>query len=321
MSQETVTIVTQTSVRPEAEEQFSRWQVETSSGISQLPGFIEQTVLPPSPPTQVDWVILQRFDSDAAARTWLNSPERAARIEGAAPMLVGRDDVHVVSDGAEGVESKGVLPAPISVVVSTRVRPGSETEYRAWERRIAAAQTKAAGFKGYRFEPPIPHVQEDFLAILRFDSEANLQKWLDSPVRHQLVDEATAFTEEFHTRVVRTGFDHWFRAETSAAGQPPPAWKQNMMVVLMLYPVVFLFGLWVQTPLLDRELGLPFAVALFIGNVASVTALNWLVPWINGRFDWWLQPKSSNRLRTNLIGVAIVLAGYAVLVVVFWQFF
>ena len=68
---------------------------------------------------------------------------------------------------------------------------------------------------------------------------------------------------------MRTGFDQWF--PVAAAGTAPPAaWKQNMLVLLLLYPVVFLFGLLVQTPLLTGRAGLPFAVALFIGNVVSV---------------------------------------------------
>ena len=117
----------------------------------------------------------------------------------------------------------------------------------------------------------MPGVQDDWLAILRFDTEANLQAWLDSPERQKLLREAEAFTEEFHARIVRTGFDQWF--PVPAAGASPPAvWKQNMLVLLMLYPVVFLFGLSVQTPLLIGRAGLPFAVALFIGNVASVAA-------------------------------------------------
>jgi len=312
-----VTIVTQTSVRPEAAEEFSRWQGETSACIAKLPGFIEQKVMPPSPPTQVDWVILQRFDGPEAAQRWLNSPERAARIEGASPMLVGNDDVHIVRDDAAGA-----LPAPVSAVISTSVRPGMEADYRAWERRMAAAQAKAPGFQGYRFELPIPNVQDDFLAILRFDDEDNLQAWLDSPVRKQLVSESMEFTEEFHTRIARTGFDHWFAGETPPGGQPPSAWKQNMMVLLMLYPIVFLFGFFIGTPLLGRNLGVPFAVTLFVGNVVSVTMLNWLVPWVNRRFAWWLEPRSAaTRARTNVIGFAVVAAIYAVSVIVFWQFF
>ena len=226
----TVTVVTQTRVRPECVDAFARWQDETSTVVAAFPGFIQQTVMPPSPPAQVDWVILQRFAGTEAAVAWLNSEQRLQRLQGAAPMLVGQDDVHVVNDGGAGV-----LPAPVSAVISTRIKPGQETAYRAWELRIAAAQSKAPGFQGYRFEPPVPGVQEDWLAILRFDTEANLQAWLDSPERHKLLQEAAAFTEEFHARIARTGFDQWF-PEPPAGRRRPPAWKQNMLVLLMLYP-------------------------------------------------------------------------------------
>src|SRR6185369_9495725 len=91
-----VSILTQTCVRPESAEDFARWQGETSTLIAQFPGFIEQRLTPPKPPLQEDWVILQRFESLADAQRWLTSPERQRRIEGAAPMLLGRTDVHIV---------------------------------------------------------------------------------------------------------------------------------------------------------------------------------------------------------------------------------
>jgi uncharacterized protein len=308
-----VTIVTQTQVRPESTEAFARWQDETSAIVATFAGFIKQTVMPPSPPAQVDWVILQRFASAATAVAWLNSEQRLKRIEGAASMLVGRDDIHIVRD-----DEAGVLPSPVSAVISTRVKPGQEGAYRAWEQRIAAAQAKAGGFQGYRFEPPVPGVQEDWLAIVRFDSEANLQAWLDSPERQKLLREAEPFTEEFHARIARTGFDQWFQVPTG--GAPPAAvWKMNMIVLLLLYPVVFLFGLAVQTPLLSGRLGLPFAIALFIGNVASVLILNYFVPWTSMGFSWWLQPAQAHRRWIDIAGTALVVALYALMVLVFWR--
>jgi uncharacterized protein len=311
----TVTVVTQTRVRPENDDAFARWQEETSVVVATSPGFIKQTVMPPSPPAQVDWVILQRFASTEAAVAWLRSDERLQRMQGAGPMLVGRDDIHIVNDGGSGV-----LPSPVSAVISTRIKPGQESPYRAWEQRIAAAQSKAPGFQGYRFEPPVPGVQEDWLAIVRFDTEANLQAWLDSPERQKLLREASAFTEEFHARIARTGFDQWFRIAAAGAAAPA-AWKQNMLVLMLLYPVVFLFGAFVQTPFLGARAGLPFAIALFIGNVASVLLLNYLVPWTSTRFTWWLQPAGSNARRIELAGTALLVALYGLMMLAFWRLF
>jgi uncharacterized protein len=312
-SGEGVTIVTQTRVRPGNEDAFAQWQKGTSEAVARFPGFLQQTVMPPSPPAQLDWVILQRFATTEGATAWLNSKERRDRLAGAQAMLIGPDDVHLVAD-----RRQGVLPAPVSAVISTRIKPGCEAAYRAWEQRIAAAQSKAPGFQGYRFEPPIPGVQEDWLAILRFDNEANLQAWLDSPERQKLVEEAKPFTEEFHARIARTGFDQWF---TLPPGQSAPAWKQNMLVLLMLYPVVFLFGAWVDKPLISGWANLPFAAALFIGNVASVSSLNYLVPWISGRFAWWLQPPGKTTRTTEVAGAALLMGLYTALVAAFWLFF
>lgn len=310
-----VSIVIQTCVRPERAEDFARWQGEVSAAIARFPGFIEQRLMPPKPPLQVDWVALQRFTSLEQAKTWLGSAERQRCLEEAAPMLVGREDVHIVQD-----EASGIRPAPVSAVISTRVRPGKEDEYRAWERRIAVAQSKAPGLQGYRFEPPLPGVHQDHVVILRFDSEANLQAWLDSPTRRKLIEEAEAHTEETHIRIARSGFEQWFRDDSGAASAAP-VWKMNLLVLLMLYPVVFLFTLFVGTPLLSDRLHLPFAVALCLGNIVSVILTGYLVPWVARRFDWWLQPASAEgALQTNIRGAALIVAILAAMVIGFWQF-
>jgi quinol monooxygenase YgiN len=126
----------------------------------------------------------------------------------------------------EAVPAEGyfddVMPMPVSAVISTRIKPGQEEAYLQWGRKIAEAQAKSPGFQGYRREPPVPGVQEDWLTILRSDSEANLQTWLDSPERKKLLEESEAFTDECHTRIVRTGFDQWFEVPGAA---PPSAWK------------------------------------------------------------------------------------------------
>jgi antibiotic biosynthesis monooxygenase (ABM) superfamily enzyme len=300
-----VTLVTQTRVREGMAEQFGQWQSTISAAAAEFPGFIAQSVLPPNPPLQVDWVIQQRFANVETASAWLRSERRTRLLDAGQPMLAGHDDVHLVRDSTAGVR-----PAPVSAVISSRIRPGQEAAFRAWEQRIAAAQARSPGFQGYRFEPPIPGVQDDWLAILRFDTERNLQTWLDSPEREMLLEEAAPFIEEFHARVVRTGFEQWFPSAADG-GAAPAAWKQNMIVLLLLYPVVFLFGLWVQTPLLMGNAGLPFWLALFIGNVVSVLLLNWLVPWVSNRFGWWLAPAHNATRWTSLAGAALLLLLYA----------
>jgi uncharacterized protein len=307
-----VTIITQTRVLPDRGDDFAAWQQRVSDTMAGFPGFLDHQVIPPTPPTQLDWVILQKFATSQAAQGWLRSPERLRLLEGVQPMLIGHDDIHIVED-----DQTGKPPDAISAVISMRIMPGKEETYRDWGQRIAAAQAQFPGFQGFKLNPPIPGVQEDWVTILQFDNEAHLNAWMTSPERKKLLEEANAFTTESHVRTVRSGFDQWFQIGGAAS---PSVWKQNMLVLLALYPVVFLFGYFVQNPILMGNLGMPFFLALFAGNVASVVILNWLVPWVNGRLSWWTQPAGSETQQRTLLGIAIVVALYALFLLIFSRF-
>jgi antibiotic biosynthesis monooxygenase (ABM) superfamily enzyme len=306
-----VTIVTQTRIQSGKDAAFAEWQQRMSAAVAAQAGFVKETIIPPSPPAQIDWVILQRFASRGAAVTWLRSGERQRLLAETQAILIGPDDMHLVTDSGAGA-----LPAPVSAVISTRIKPGQDDAYLEWGRRIAEAQSKSAGFQGYRREPPVPGVQDDWLTILRFDSEANLQTWLNSPERKKLLDESEAFTDECHTRIVRTGFDQWFEVPGAA---PPPWWKQNLVVLLVLYPLVFLLNEWLQKPILVGVFGLPYWAFLFVNNAVSVVMLSLILPWVSRQLGWWLSPVERDAKR-DLAGALLVAAFYAFWLIVFWQY-
>jgi uncharacterized protein len=55
-----LTVVVQTRTKHGEHEAFAKWQARMSATVAALPGFIEQSVMPPNPPTQVDWVMMMR---------------------------------------------------------------------------------------------------------------------------------------------------------------------------------------------------------------------------------------------------------------------
>src|SRR6266404_1461094 len=116
-----VTVVTQTQVQPGKQDAFAAWQAKVGDVGAGFPGFVGQTVIRPSPPSQIDWVVLQRFDDSSAALGWLRSERRERLVDEVRPILVGMDDVHLVHDGGRDVGA-----APVSAVISTRVKPGCE---------------------------------------------------------------------------------------------------------------------------------------------------------------------------------------------------
>jgi antibiotic biosynthesis monooxygenase (ABM) superfamily enzyme len=312
---EPVAVVTQTCVLPGRAPEFREWLDRVRHVLDGVGGSLDHSVIEPAPPLQPDWVVVQRFAGLDAARAWLESAERQRLLDEIEPALVGDLEVHLFTAGA-GPES-----AAVSAVIATRVVPGREEAFLRWHRRIAAAQASFPGYRGYRLERPIPGVQEDWVAILRYDSEEHLAAWLASPERHALLHEGGAFAEAADIHTVRSGFDTWFAFDEAPPGAAAPAWKQNMLVLLVLYPLVFLFGEWVQTPLLVDN-GVPFWLALFIGNAVSVALLGWvLIPGASRRLRWWLAPPAGEKgRRLTWVGAALVASLYAASLAVFSQF-
>ena len=119
--------------------------------------------------------------------------------------------------------------------------------------------------------------------------------------------------------MAQSGFEQWFRDATPEGAPAPAAWKMNMIVLLTLYPVVFLWGLLVGTPILTKVLKLNFPVALFIGNAFSVILTSYLVPWTANRLSWWLTPPKSGRTLVNLQGAGLLVAAYLIMILLFWM--
>jgi len=215
-----VTLVTQTRVREGMAAEFGQWQRTISAAVAEFPGFITQSVVAAQPAPAVDWVIQQRFANVEAASCLVALRAADATAGRRAADAAGHDDVHLVRDSTTGVRAGAGLRGDL---IPRPAGPGSGV--RAWEQRIAIAQAKSAGFQGYPFEPPIQGVQDDWLAILRLDTSA-ICSLARSPERKKLLQEAAPFLEEFHARVVRTGFEQWF--PSAADGTWAPAvWKMT----------------------------------------------------------------------------------------------
>ncbi len=303
---QSVTLVIQTRVLPDGAAAFERWTERLHEVIGGFAGYVDQRVYPPSPPVQLDWVITQRFGTLTEARAWLQTDERQQLLAEIQPQLVGPIDIHLFNEGDPRSPA-----SPVSVVISTRVKPGQEDAFLQWQRRIAAIEAKFEGFQGYKLEPPIAGVQEDWVMLVRFDTNEHLDAWLASSERTQLLSESAAFDVDTRVRKVQNGFETWFTSGGDAGQSPPSAWKQNMIVLLVLYPIVVLFGKWVSNPYLTGK-GMPLWLALFLGNVFSVSTMGWFfVPRASAAFGWWLNPSDrQHRVQRAAAGAAVVLLLY-----------
>ena len=100
----------------------------------------------------------------------------------------GRDAVNVE-------RSRGEVNGSVSVVVSRRVREGSEREYVRWASRISAAAASAPGFLGTELQTPDDVHPDEWVTVYRFATVEQLDAWLTSPRRAELLAEVDTLVE------------------------------------------------------------------------------------------------------------------------------
>ena len=82
----------------------------------------------------------------------------------------------------EPIDSGGAA----TVIIGERVRPGDEQEYISWQHELNEAASHYPGFIGAEVTPPTA-VQQDWVVVYRFDSIANVQAWMNSATRQELL--------------------------------------------------------------------------------------------------------------------------------------
>ncbi|MEO8907447.1 MAG: hypothetical protein ABI310_05150 [Microbacteriaceae bacterium] len=279
--------------------EYEKWQTRVTTALEASPGFISRTTVPPAA-GQDDMVIVDRFRNAQTARGWFDGPTRRALYAERAPYAeADDDDIQLIS------EQPRASPDGASVIVSSTVAPADEAAFVEWQARISEAESRFRGFRAHRLQPPVPGIQQKWVIFLTFDTTEHLDEWIHSPQRRRLLEEGSRFNLDLKVKKASFGFDFW-----SAAKDPEvPIFKNNLLVLLMLYPMVFLWGYFISEPFIDSY-GVPFWLSLFIGNLVSTQLLGWfVVPWIFRQFEWWLKPKPG--WKTQVIGLVVVVVLYA----------
>ena len=188
--------------------------------------------------------------------------------------------------------------------------------YREWATRIQAAQARYPGYRGMYLQPPASGKDGHWTSILRYDSAAHLEAWMNSPERRALLEESKEFIESEELMSLKTSFPGWVPMDP-VTGEPPPNWKAALLVLLGLFPIVML-EMRFLSPILTG-LHLHASMATFIGNTISVALTSFVtMPLFVRWFAWWLFPKG-NRAAVDAKGVAILCALFAAEVIVLWK--
>jgi len=302
------TVIIGQKVRPGFERDFEAWQLTMNSRAAVYPGFLAAEINPPTA-VQPDWVVVYRFDSIAHVQAWINSATRQEMLISGARFFEGPGTQQVISGGARPSDPL------VTVVVTHRVSPDNVADFLAWQERLRLAEATFPGFRGTEVFRPVEGIQDEWTTLYRFENESDLEAWLVSDQRRDLLAEGEKFAD-FHLRTVDNSFGSWFAFGDQGRETPPPSEVKTSLAVWMgLYPTVVFLTLALS------PLHLPLWLGMLVGNLLSSFAMSYLAMpyYVNPVLKRWLRPSSEASTRRNDVrGLALLIGLNAFWVVVFY---
>lgn len=261
-------------------------------------------------PSEAQWVLVQRFDTEEQMEAWQRSAERKKMLEELSPALKsGKVQL------TESMDSADI--GFISLAVVTRVKKGEEKEYLAFEREYQTAQARMPGYRGAFVQAPTPEAGGLWTALIRFDTRKSMEHWFNSEERKKLLAAAKPIVHSTDYQTAETSFPGWFPAQGSAS-EGPPNWKAALLILLGLYPCVMFNILYFLPHLVDYS----EAVQTFSANIISVSVTTWVtMPIFIKVYDSWLFPKLDTPKWVPWASVVSILFLLALEVAFFWRFF
>lgn len=191
-----------------------------------------------------------------------------------------------------------VTPGPdevVTLVVKHRIKAGHEAAYEAWLRHIVRLAGEWPGHLGVDVVRSKHDGLTLFTCVLRYRSTTDLQLWLDSPQRAELIGEAAPMLADGDQTEIGAVSEFWFTPLADAAAKPP-RWKQAAITLMVILPLTLLIPLlWKPVlrlhPLLSNYLVSTFLVTLTI--VLLVVYL--LMPAATRLFARWLEASPAHK--------------------------
>lgn len=181
---------------------------------------------------------------------------------------------------------------PVTLVISEVVEPSKVDDYEAWTKGINGDARQFDGFLGVEVIRPRDHAHPEYVVIVKFESYDRLRRWLISPTYRAWMDQSYGLIAARSQQQLPSGLELWFTLPQARSGgrdplPPPPYYKQVVLGVLAVYPLILLANRLLG-PLLG---GLPPLLGLFVSVVFVSALLTYpVMPWLSKGLEFWLYP-------------------------------
>lgn len=208
-----------------------------------------------------------------------------------------------------------------SAVMEHIVPKDKQLAFRQWHQMLVHKIQQAPGCIRVDFHSPLECKNGvlKWYSVLHFDSPTNLNNWLSSSDRREMIKSGEKLFQTYRFKSFTTGLEGWFSHQTGeeVTHLGPAAWKQALVVVLGLYPIVFL-----QSKLFEA-LGImqswSYANSMLVNLFITTIILTWFVmPWLTRSLEFWLKPAyMTSKAKTELFGMSAIACVLGAMVLLF----
>ncbi len=295
----TATAITVFHALPDIED-FSAWRTAVADVAARAPGFVSTRDSACEPHLAAAHAVT--FTDQASLHAWLDSAgRRDAMADGRCRgIFTACPDILV---------AEGMSPPTGVVVFDHSVADGRLPAFLRTQESLVALGARFPGFEGACLLGPVGGDGNDWISIVRYRTDQQLQSWMDSDERRKaLPDLRSGLNAEFSVVTHSTPFGSILRVQDGAT-RVTPDWKTAMLVLLVLYPTVMTLSRFLG-PVLSAAGAEPW-LAMWLSQIVSVAAMTWfLMPLVTRWFRRWLDPVDGAGVRVSVAGALVVAVGY-----------
>lgn len=206
-----------------------------------------------------------------------------------------------------------------SLVIEHIVPKGKGLEFKWWHTNLTRYARRYQGYIRTDLCPPVKGAQLKWYSMIHFDTPEHLNLWLKSSDREKLIEAGQTIFKSYQFKSFATGLEGWFAATAKGEqmGLGPPAWKQNLAVVLGLYPSVMVQSILFATLGIMQNWSL--ANSMLVNNLITSSILTWgVMPLVTKLMHFWLQSAYQPMpIKTEIGGVILVIVALATMMFCF----
>jgi uncharacterized protein len=176
----------------------------------------------------------------------------------------------------------------VTVVVTRKVKPGRESQYEDWLRRLLEEAKSMKGYLGATIQKPAPGSKE-YTSVFRFDTVDNLRKFEESELRSRYLREVIDYVEADAIWKKFSGLEFWFSPPKGTVIPQPLRFRMALVMIAVVFGLVLSIGQLVGMVAVE----VPSYIRLFVTISIEIFLMTYvLMPRITRLLAKWIYPTS-----------------------------